>query len=67
MLVKNPATPQDIFDRLALREKPEYFLAVAIIYADRASCAQIARAGETGGDNQVLRNTAQSQLKKRGC
>jgi hypothetical protein len=66
-LARNPATPQTVFDRLATREKPEYFLAVAIIYAERASCAQIARAGESGGDNAVLRATADSQLKKRGC
>lgn len=66
-LARNPATPQAVFDRLAARDKPEYFLAVAIIYADRASCAQIARAGETSGGNEVLRNTAQSRLKRRGC
>jgi hypothetical protein len=66
-LARNPATPQPVFDRLAVREKPEYFLAVAIIYAERATCAQIARAGETGGENEVLRATADSQLKKRGC
>jgi hypothetical protein len=66
-LARNPATPQAVFDRLAALDKPEYFLAVAIIYAERASCAQIARAGETGGDNQVLRTTALSQLKRRGC
>lgn len=66
-LARNPTTPQPVFDRLAALDKPEYFLAVAIIYAERASCAQIARAGETGGDNPVLRSTAQSQLKRRGC
>lgn len=66
-LARNPATPQPVFDRLAAREKPEYFLAVAIIYADRASCAQITRAGESGGGNAVLQATAQSQLKLRGC
>lgn len=66
-LARNPATPQAVFDRLAAQDKPEYFLAVAVIYAERASCAQIRRAGETGGDNQVLRNTAAGQLKRRGC
>lgn len=66
-LARNPATPQPVFDRLAARDKPEYFLAVAIIYAERATCAQITRAGETGGENAVLRSTAQSQLKRRGC
>jgi hypothetical protein len=66
-LARNPATPQPVFDRLAAREKPEYFLAVAIIYSERATCAQIARAGESGGENEVLRNTAQSQLRRRGC
>ena len=66
-LARNAATPQPVFDRLAAFEKPEYFLAVAIIYAERATCAQITRAGETGGENAVLRNTAQSQLKRRGC
>jgi hypothetical protein len=66
-LARNPATPQPVFDRLAAREKPEYFLAVAIIYSERATCAQIARAGESGGKNEVLRNTAQSQLRRRGC
>lgn len=64
-LARNPATPQDIFDRLAAREAPEYFLSVAVIYAARSSCAQIARAGASGND--VLYSTAQSQLKKRGC
>lgn len=66
-LARNPSTPQPVFERLAGWDKPEYFLAVAVIYAERASCAQIARAGETGGENAVLRNTAQSQLKRRGC
>lgn len=66
-LARNPSTPQPLFDRLAAWEKPEYFLAVAVIYADRASCAQIVRAGQSGGDNAVLRSTAQSQLKRRGC
>jgi hypothetical protein len=66
-LARNPATPQAVFDQLAARDKPEYFLAVAIIYAERATCAQIIRAGETGGENAVLRSTAQSQLKRRGC
>ena len=66
-LARNPATPQPVFDQLASRYNPEYFLAVAIIYSDRASCAQIARAGEAGGDNEVLRTTAQSQLRRRGC
>jgi len=37
----------------------------------RLSCALalvvFTRAGETGGENEVLRNTAQSQLKRRGC
>jgi hypothetical protein len=66
-LARNPSTPQPVFDRLAARDKPEYFLAVAIIYSDRASCAQIARAAGTGGENAVLQTTAQSQLKRRGC
>lgn len=66
-LARNPATPQAVFDRLAAQDKPEYFLAVAVIYAERASCAQIRRAGESGGENQVLRSTADSQLKRRGC
>lgn len=66
-LARNPSTPQPVFDRLAARDKPEYFLAVAIIYAERATCAQITRAGETGDENAVLRSTAQSQLKRRGC
>ena len=64
-LVKNPATPQDVFDRLAVHEEPEYFLSVAVVYSKRASCAQIVRVAQT--DNEVLRNTAQSQLKSRGC
>lgn len=64
-LARNPATPQAVFDQLAAKDKPEYFLAVAVIYADRASCAQIRRAGETG--SEVLRNTAAGQLKRRGC
>ncbi len=64
-LVKNPATPQDIFDRLAMREKPELFLVLSFVYSKRASCEQIARVVESG--SEVLRNTAQSQLKKRGC
>lgn len=64
-LAGNPATPQDVFDRIAAREAPEYFLAVAIIHADRSTCAQIARAGSAG--SEVLHSTAQSQLRKRGC
>lgn len=64
-LVRNPATPQPLFDRLAAWDGPEHFLAVAVIYAERASCAQINRAGETG--SEVLRSTARSQLKLRGC
>jgi hypothetical protein len=64
-LARNPAVPQDIFDRLAAREAPEYFLSVAIVYSNRASCAQIARVAQSG--NEVLRNTAQSQMKQRGC
>jgi len=64
-LVQNPATPQDVFDRLAMRERPEYFLAVAIVYSKRASCEQIARVVKS--DNEVLRSTAQSQLRARGC
>ena len=66
-LARNPSTPQKVFDQLAARDKPEYFLAVAVIYAERASCDQITRAGESGGENAVLRSTAQSQLKRRGC
>lgn len=64
-LVGNPATPQDIFDRLATSESPEYFLSVAIVYSKRATCAQVARVMQS--DNEVLRNTAQSELKKRKC
>jgi hypothetical protein len=66
-LARNSSTPQPVFDQLAARDKPEYFLAVAIIYSDRASCAQIARAAYTSGENAVLQTTAQSQLKRRGC
>ena len=66
-LARNPSTSEPVFDRLAAWDKPEYFLAVAVIYAERATCAQIMRAGETGGENAVLRNTAQSQMKRRGC
>jgi|LNFM01.1.fsa_nt_gb hypothetical protein len=64
-LVNNPATPQPLFDRLAAWEQPEHFLAVAVIYAGRSTCAQIRRAGGTG--SEVLFNTAQSQLRQRGC
>jgi len=64
-LVENPATPQAIFDALAVREAPEYFLSVAVIYAARSTCAQVERAG--AGGNEVLKNTAQSVLKRRGC
>lgn len=64
-LARNPATPQEVFDRLAAHGKPEYFLSAAIVYSTRASCAQIARVAQS--DNEVLRNTAQSQLKERGC
>ncbi len=39
-LARNPATPQDVFDRLAAHEKPEYFLSVAIVHSSRASCAR---------------------------
>lgn len=64
-LARNPATPQAVFDRLAARDKPEYFLTVAILYSDRASCAQIARIGDSS--NETLRATVQSQQRKRGC
>ncbi len=64
-LVRNPATPKPLFDRLAAWEQPEYFLAVAVIYAERASCEQIRRAAQ--GGSEVLNNTAQSQLRQRGC
>lgn len=64
-LARNRATPQDIFDRLAAREAPEYFLSVAVIYAERATCAQIAHAGQ--GGNDTLYRTAQSQLRRREC
>ena len=64
-LARNPSTPQPVFDQLAARDKPEYFLAVAILYADRANCTQIRRVVESGND--VLRNTAKRQLKHRGC
>lgn len=40
-------------------------LAVSTVYSKRASCEQIARVVESG--SEVLRNTAQSQLKKRSC
>lgn len=66
-LVRNPSTPKPVFDRLVAWDKPEYFLAVAVIYAGRSSCEQIMRAGESGGGNEVLRATAQSQLRQRGC
>lgn len=64
-LVRNTATPQDIFDRLAAMPAPEYFLSVAVIYAERSSCAQIARVAQA--DNETLRRTAEGQLRKRGC
>lgn len=64
-LVKNSATPQDVFDWLAVRKAPEYFLSVAVVYSKRASYAQVARVAQS--DNAVLRNTAQSQLQARGC
>lgn len=64
-LARNPATPQDVFDQLAAREAPEYFLSLAIAYSKRATCAQVARVAQS--DNEVLRNTAQSQLRQRGC
>jgi len=64
-LVRNPVTPQAVFDRLAAREAPEYFLALAVLRSARASCGQVARAGSTGGE--VLHNTALSELKRRAC
>jgi hypothetical protein len=64
-LVRNPSIPQALFDRLAAWEQPEHFLAVAVIYAERSSCAQIRRAAQ--GGSEVLNNTAQSQLRQRGC
>jgi len=64
-LVRNPATPKPLFDRLAAWEQPEHFLAVAVIYAERASCEQIRRAAQ--GGSEVLNNTARSQLHQRGC
>ncbi|MBX3651829.1 MAG: hypothetical protein KF771_10710 [Burkholderiales bacterium] len=64
-LVRNPATPQAVFDRLAAREAPEYFLALAVLRSPRASCRQLAQTGSTGGE--VLHSTAMSELKRRGC
>ncbi|MBX3665728.1 MAG: hypothetical protein KF834_08570 [Burkholderiales bacterium] len=64
-LARNPATPQDVFDRLAAREAPDYFLALAVLRSPRASCKQMARAGSTGGE--VLHATALSELQRRGC
>lgn len=64
-LLRNPAIPQEAFDRIAARESPEYFLAYAVLRSPRASCRQVARAGSTGGE--VLHNTALSELKRRGC
>lgn len=64
-LAQNPSTPKAVFERIAARENPEYFLAIGIIRSPHASCAQIARAGEGGSD--VLRATAQGELGRRGC
>jgi len=64
-LLRNPATPQAVFDRIAARESPEYFLAHAVLRSPRATCKQVARAGSTGGE--VLHATALSELKRRGC
>jgi hypothetical protein len=64
-LLRNPATPQAVFDRLAAREAPEYFLALAVVRSPRADCSQVARAGSTGGE--VLHTTALAELKRRGC
>lgn len=66
-LASNPATPQAVFDRLAAWPSPAYHFAVAVIYAPRASCDQIRRAGDTEHGNAVLKNTAQGQLNKRKC
>jgi hypothetical protein len=64
-LVRNPATPQALFDRIAAQEAPEYFLALAVLRSPRANCGQVARAGSTGGE--LLHNTALSELQRRGC
>jgi hypothetical protein len=64
-LVRNPATPLAVFNRLAAREMPEHFLALAVIRSPRADCRQVARAGSTGGE--VLHTTALAELKRRGC
>jgi hypothetical protein len=64
-LLRNPAISQDVFDRIAARESPEYFLALAVLRSPRASCSQVARAGSTGGE--VLHSTALSELKRRAC
>ncbi len=64
-LLRNPAISQQAFDRIAARESPEYFLALAVLRSPRASCSQVARAGSTGGE--VLHTTALSELKRRGC
>lgn len=64
-LARNPAVPQEVFDRLASRDSPAYFLVVAILYAPKATCAQISRF--LVSDNQILRNTAGTQLRERGC
>lgn len=64
-LVRNPVTPQSLFDHLAASPAPEYFVSVAVVYAKRSTCEQVARVAQS--ENEVLRNTAQSQLRRRGC
>lgn len=64
-LAKQENLPQDLFDRLAAWEDPEYFLVIALLYAPRISCLQLRRF--LSYENQVIQNTAQGVFAKRKC
>jgi hypothetical protein len=71
-LVNNPATPEAVFNQIAATDSPDYFLVVAVIGAERASCAQIRYLLEHFGthglrvhqqNHDILRDMA----RRRGC
>jgi hypothetical protein len=64
-LARRPDLPQEILDRLARWEAPEYFLVVALISSPRISCSQLERF--LGNESQVLAGMVERELKKRDC
>lgn len=64
-LARQPELPQIYFDKLAARPQPEYFLATAILNAERVSCDQIKPL--LNEKMHTLQNLAYSQFEKHNC